>query len=252
MSDVPHFRVGGTIHFIVNNQIGFTTPAERGRSSLYASDLAKMITAPVIHVNGDHPEEVARATDIAFQYQRKFRKDVFLDLNCYRQWGHNELDDPTFTNPAIYKIIHNRKTVPDLYSEKLIQDNIVTREEVEQLKKKYYGKLNEDLKNENYSPGQSYFKKQWSGIQQAGGNMTTWDTGMNEEVLRTIGIKSVECPENFNLHKHLLKSHVNARVARLTPGKEKIDWATAESLALGSLLYQGFNVRISGQDVGRG
>lgn len=108
LSKAPHFDIGGTIHFTVNNQVGFTTPAERGRSSRYCTDLAKIISAPVIHVNGDHPEMIVKAARVAFEYQRKFRKDVFLDMNCYRQWGHNELDDPTLTNPKLYSIIHNR------------------------------------------------------------------------------------------------------------------------------------------------
>ncbi|KRT81083.1 hypothetical protein AMK59_6326 [Oryctes borbonicus] len=110
LSRVPHFEVGGSVHLVVNNQLGYTTPAERGRSSAYCTDVAKMLPVPVLHVNGDDPEMVLKATRVAFAYQRKFRKDVFIDFNCYRQWGHNELDDPTFTNPATYKIIHARDT----------------------------------------------------------------------------------------------------------------------------------------------
>ncbi|XP_043259776.1 probable 2-oxoglutarate dehydrogenase E1 component DHKTD1, mitochondrial [Colletes gigas] len=112
LSEVPHFEIGGTVHLVVNNQLGFTTPATRGRSSRYCTDLAKMISAPVLHVNGDDPEMVIRATRIAFEYQRRFRKDVFVDLNCFRRWGHNELDDPVITNPVTYKIIKNRPTGP--------------------------------------------------------------------------------------------------------------------------------------------
>ena len=109
MSRVPNYNVGGTIHMIVNNQIGFTTPGERGRCTDYSTDLAKSIQVPVFHVNGDDPEAVIQTTQLAFEYQRKFRKDVFIDLNCFRRWGHNELDDPTFTNPALYSIVNNRK-----------------------------------------------------------------------------------------------------------------------------------------------
>lgn len=109
MAYVPHFEVGGSIHLIVNNQVGFTTPGDRGRSTDYTSDLAKTIQAPVFHVNGDDPEMVALVTKLAFDYQRQFRKDVFIDMNCFRRWGHNELDDPTFTNPKVYSIINNRK-----------------------------------------------------------------------------------------------------------------------------------------------
>lgn len=109
MAYVPHFEIGGTIHMIVNNQVGFTTPAERGRSTDYATDLAKTIQAPVFHVNGDNPEMLALVTQLAFEYQRQFRKDIFIDLNCFRRWGHNEVDDPSFTNPSLYKIIHQRR-----------------------------------------------------------------------------------------------------------------------------------------------
>lgn len=114
MSGVPHYDVGGTIHMVVNNQVGFTTPGDRGRCTNYCTDLAKMINAPVIHVNGDDPEALTLATKLAVEYQQRFHRDFFIDLMCFRRWGHNELDDPTFTNPAIYKIIHSRKSVPDM------------------------------------------------------------------------------------------------------------------------------------------
>lgn len=252
LAGLPHFTVGGTVHVIVNNQLGFTTPSDRGRPTTYASDLAKMISAPVIHVNGDCPEVVAQVTELAMEYQREFRKDIFIDLNCYRQWGHNELDDPTFTNPSLYKIIHSRKTVPDSYANKLVEQNVVSADYVEKIKTEYYNKLNEQLKNEQLAPHQSCLTKQWSGISQASRNLTTWDTGMNNNILRYIGIKSVEYPKTFNAHKHLEKTHIQGRIKKMNSQDAKIDWATAESLAIGSLLYQGFNVRISGQDVGRG
>lgn len=109
MAYVPHFDIGGSIHLIINNQVGFTTPAKRGRSTDYTTDLAKTVEAPVFHVNGDDPELLMQVTQLAFEYQRKFQKDVFIDLNCFRRWGHNELDDPTFTNPALYRIVNNRR-----------------------------------------------------------------------------------------------------------------------------------------------
>lgn len=109
MAYVPHFEIGGSVHLVVNNQVGFTTPGDRGRSTDYTTDLAKTIQAPVFHVNGDDPEMVALVTKMAFEYHRQFRKDIFIDMNCYRRWGHNELDDPTFTNPLVYAIVNNRK-----------------------------------------------------------------------------------------------------------------------------------------------
>ncbi|XP_017781727.1 PREDICTED: probable 2-oxoglutarate dehydrogenase E1 component DHKTD1 homolog, mitochondrial [Nicrophorus vespilloides] len=252
ISGAPHFEIGGSIHLVVNNQLGFTTPAARGRSSRYSSDLAKIISAPVIHVNGDYPEMVAKATRVAFEYQRKFRKDIFIDMNCYRQWGHNELDDPTFTNPSLYQIINKRRTVPDKYMDKLIEESVITKDEVDKQVTDYNAWLNSHLKAvDNYEPEDPSFQKQWTGFSQAQHVVTTWDTGISEDLLQYIGTKSVTYPQHFNIHPHLQKNYVNARLTKVQNG-QKIDWATAEAMAFGSLLYQGYNVRISGQDVGRG
>lgn len=252
LSGIPHFNVGGSIHLVVNNQLGFTTPPDRGRSTPYPTDLAKMISAPVFHVNGDFPDKVIQVAELAMRYQNKFRKDVFVNMNCYRQWGHNELDDPTFTNPGIYKVIHSKRTVPDAYADKLVKENICESSEVEDLKKNYYSELNKAFKDEQFSPKKSFFERQWSGFVQAGRNLTVWDTGFDTGLLKDIAVKSVQCPKNFVVHGQLLKSHINPRKDRVAGNAEKIDWATAESMAIGSLLLQGFNVRISGQDVGRG
>ncbi|RKP28148.1 thiamine diphosphate-binding protein [Syncephalis pseudoplumigaleata] len=186
LSNLSHFTSGGSIHLIVNNQLGYTTPAMNARSSIYASDIGKMVNAPVIHVNGDHPEDVARAMEVAFEYRNKFRKDVVVDLITYRRWGHNELDEPGFTQPLMYETIRSRKSVPQLYEEKLLAEGILTKTDVQ----------------------------------------------------RTI-------------HPRLKRYHVQSRNKRIDEGRN-IDWATAEALAFGSLLLEGYNVRISGQDVGRG
>ncbi|PSN50780.1 putative 2-oxoglutarate dehydrogenase E1 component DHKTD1 [Blattella germanica] len=252
MSRVPHFELGGTVHLVVNNQIGFTTPADRGRSSRYCTDLAKAIAAPVLHVNGDFPEAVVKATRIACEYQRKFRKDIFVDLNCYRQWGHNELDDPTFTNPSIYSIIKGRRTVPDLYLDAVIEEGVMTKDEANKIVSEHTEWLNNILKHiDTYTPPETFLRKHWAGIHQADAAITTWDTGVDLNLLRYVGEKSVTFPDDFNIHPHLLKTHVTNRLNKLNDGTN-IDWATAEALAFGSLMYQGFNVRISGQDVGRG
>lgn len=252
LSGTPHFEIGGSVHLVINNQVGFTTPPSRGRSSRYCTDLAKMIAAPIIHVNGDEPEMVIRATRIAVQYQRKFRKDVFIDINCFRRWGHNELDDPTFTNPKIYKIIQNRPTVPDRYVEKLIDSNIFTKTEKENIVKKHHTWLSEALKQvENYIPDATYFSGRWTGMKQAEHSITKWDTGIDVGLLRFIGERSVHVNADLNIHPHLLKNHVQSRLKKLMSG-ENLDWATAEALSIGSLLYQGYNVRLSGQDIGRG
>ncbi|XP_061393464.1 probable 2-oxoglutarate dehydrogenase E1 component DHKTD1 homolog, mitochondrial [Musca vetustissima] len=253
MAYVPHFEIGGSIHLIVNNQVGFTTPGDRGRSTDYSSDLAKTIQAPVFHVNGDDPEMVALVTKLAFDYQRQFRKDVFIDMNCFRRWGHNELDDPTFTNPKVYSIINNRKSVPDLYTEKLAQLSVLSPEEAAGIRKQYMDYLNEELLLvPNYKPEPNYFQKQWKHITTASNDLITyWDTGLDYGLLNYIGQQSVAYPEGFKIHPHLKKTHVDGRRKKLNEG-QKIDWATAEALALGSLMYQGYNVRISGEDVGRG
>ncbi|XP_055851943.1 probable 2-oxoglutarate dehydrogenase E1 component DHKTD1 homolog, mitochondrial isoform X2 [Episyrphus balteatus] len=252
MAYVPHFEVGGTIHMVVNNQVGFTTPAETARSTDYATDLAKTIQAPVFHVNGDNPEQVAIVTQLAFAYQRKFRKDVFIDMNCFRRWGHNELDDPTFTNPALYSVIENRKSVPDTYAEHLASAEILSSNEANQVRTSFMNYLTDELANVNsYQPEPTYFQRQWSELQSAPNAITYWDTGLDYSLLHYIGTRSVQYPGGFNIHPHLLKTHVEGRLRKLNSG-QKIDWATAEALAIGSLLYQGRNVRLSGEDVGRG
>uniref|UniRef100_A0A3P8RWY5 2-oxoadipate dehydrogenase complex component E1 n=1 Tax=Amphiprion percula TaxID=161767 RepID=A0A3P8RWY5_AMPPE len=252
LSNLPHYRVGGSIHLIVNNQVGYTTPSERGRSSLYCSDVGKMVNCAVIHVNGDDAEEVLRASRLAVEYQRRFRKDVVLDLICYRQWGHNELDEPFFTNPAMYKIIRSRKSVPDSYSDQLISEGLMTDAERDQIKSKHYGMLNDKLSNMTlYSPPPTNLQGRWGDLVEPQARVSTWDTGVAVPLLQFVGARSVDIPEQIQLHSHLGKTHVQARLQKLEEGT-KLDWSTAEALAFGSLLCQGFNIRISGQDVGRG
>ncbi|XP_047517650.1 probable 2-oxoglutarate dehydrogenase E1 component DHKTD1 homolog, mitochondrial isoform X1 [Pieris napi] len=252
MSQVPHFHVGGSVHVVVNNQIGFTLPAERGRSSKYVTDLAKAISVPVIHVNGDHPELVARATNIAFEYQRKFRKDVFIDYNCYRRWGHNEVDDPTFTNPLIYKLIHSRKSIPDVYTDKLISEGVVSEEEVKVINSDYHKFLQSQYEiAHSYQPEVTYYQEQWSGMGAAPKAVEVWDTGVNTELLKTVAKASVSLPSEFNIHPQLAKTHVKNRLSKITQEKD-VDWSTAEAMAFGSLLMEGRHVRLSGEDVGRG
>ncbi|ODM99756.1 putative 2-oxoglutarate dehydrogenase E1 component DHKTD1, mitochondrial [Orchesella cincta] len=251
-SCVPHFRTGGSIHLIVNNQLGFTTPQERGRSSRYPSDVGKMVCAPVIHVNADFPEDIVKATRIAIAYRQQFHKDVFIDLMCFRRWGHNEVDDPTFTNPVIYKLIHGRKSIPDQYCERLVEQGLLSPTLLKDTVESHTALLTEELtKADTLVPPHFYLGKQWSGIQQSGHVITEWDTGLDVSLLKYIGAKSVDIPGTFNIHKHLSKTFVNARLNRITDG-ESLDWATAEALAIGSLLYQGHDVRLSGEDVGRG
>ncbi|XP_060770497.1 2-oxoadipate dehydrogenase complex component E1-like isoform X2 [Neoarius graeffei] len=252
LSNLPHFRVGGSIHLIVNNQVGYTTPSDRARSSLYCSDIGKMVGCAVIHVNGDDAEEVLRATRLAVEYQRRFRKDIIVDLLCYRQWGHNELDEPFFTNPAMYKIIRSRKSIPDSYADQLISEGLMTEEECSQIKTAYYSFLSESLANMTfYSPPPTNLQGRWGDLIEPQNRVSTWDTGVTVPLLQYVGAKSVEVPEEIQVHSHLVKMHIKSRLQKLEAGSA-LDWSTAEALAFGTLLCQGFDVRISGQDVGRG
>ncbi|XP_048013795.1 probable 2-oxoglutarate dehydrogenase E1 component DHKTD1, mitochondrial [Megalobrama amblycephala] len=252
LSNLPHYRVGGSIHLIVNNQVGYTTPSERGRSSLYCSDVGKMVGCAIIHVNGDDAEEVLRATRLAVEYQRRFRKDVIVDLLCYRQWGHNELDEPFFTNPAMYKIIRSRKSIPDSYADQLVSEGLMTEEERGQIKTTYYAMLNDRLNNMTlYSPPPTNLQGRWGDLVEPQNRVSLWDTGVALPLLQFVGAKSVDIPEEIQMHSHLRKTHVQARLQKLEDGT-KLDWSTAEALAFGTMLCQGFNIRISGQDVGRG
>uniref|UniRef100_A0A674NIP9 2-oxoadipate dehydrogenase complex component E1 n=1 Tax=Takifugu rubripes TaxID=31033 RepID=A0A674NIP9_TAKRU len=239
LSKLPHYRVGGSIHLIVNNQVGYTTPSERGRSSFYCSDIGKMVDCAVIHVNGDHAEEVLRATRLAIEYQRLFRKDVILDLICYRQWGHNELDEPFFTNPSMYKIIRSRKSIPDSYAEQLISEGLMTEAERDGIKSKHYAMLNDKLSNMTlYSPPPTNLQGRWGDLVEPQERVSTWDTGLPISLLQFVGAKSVDIPEHIQLHSHLGKTHTQARLQKLEEGT-KLDWSTAEALAFGSLLSQG-------------
>ncbi|XP_064622382.1 2-oxoadipate dehydrogenase complex component E1-like [Lineus longissimus] len=248
----PHFRVGGSIHLAVNNQVAFTTEPERGRSSMYCSDVAKMIGCPVIHVNGDDPEEVIRATRLAMEYRDTFRKDVFVDLVCFRRWGHNELDEASFTQPLMYQVINNKASVPDQFRAQVVNEGLCGDAELEECVNDWQKHLNDQIKlSESHVPKADHLEKQWSGFSQAPDSISKWETGVSPDLLKYVGAKSVSVPEDFALHPNIHKTHVGRRIVRLEEGTG-LDWSTAEALAFGSLLSQGFNVRISGQDVGRG
>ncbi|VDM60626.1 unnamed protein product [Angiostrongylus costaricensis] len=231
LSRAPHFRIGGTIHLVINNQVAFTAEAHIGRSSEFCSDMAKAFEYPIIHVNGDHPNDVVKATRLAMAYRDRFRKDVFIDLVCYRRWGHNELDDASFTQPVMYKVITNRDSVPRQYADELINQGLLTEDDVKKEKEAHTAKLMDSFR-------------------AAPAEVQKWDTGCDINVLKYVGAASVSTPEGFNVHPHLKKMHCEARIQKVTAG-EGIDWGTAEALAFGSLLLQGNDVRLSGQDVGR-
>jgi len=252
LSNLPHFSSGGSIHIVVNNQIGYTTPAQNARSSVYSSDIGKMINAPVIHVNGDHPEEVVHAMRIAFDYRNKFRKDVILDLIAYRRWGHNELDEPAFTQPLMYNNIRARKSVPKLYEEKLMAEDVISKGTIDEFRQDYFEKLEDDFSEiESFKPEADHLQGKWKDMILPTETVSRIDTGIDQEQMHDIGKASVTTPGDFEIHPRLEKFHVQSRLNKLKDG-QKIDWATAEAIAFGSLLKEGFDVRICGQDVGRG
>ncbi|VDB88235.1 unnamed protein product [Peniophora sp. CBMAI 1063] len=254
LSNLPHYTSGGSVHIVVNNNIGYTTPAASARSSLYSSDIGKMINAPVLHVNGDYPEDVARAVEIAFKYRQHFRKDIIIDLLVYRRWGHNELDEPAFTQPAMYSRVRARKSVPTLYEEALVSDEILSADAAANVRSSYKAHLQSRLDAvDSYKPtlpapgNPEWNKLVWPPSAEAQRNP---ETGVSRDVLQQVGRASVAVPGGFEIHPRLQR-HVKARLGAIEKG-EGIDWATAEALAFGSLLLSNHNVRISGQDVGRG
>ncbi|KIK77031.1 hypothetical protein PAXRUDRAFT_835129 [Paxillus rubicundulus Ve08.2h10] len=261
LSNLPHYTSGGSVHVVVNNNIGYTTPASSARSSMYCSDIAKMVNCPVLHVNGDYPEDVIRAVEIAFKYRNYFRKDIVIDLIVYRRWGHNELDEPAFTQPLMYQKIRSRRSVPGLYEDKLVADGTLSQDSASSVRISYKATLNDALAvSATYVPPPVKFDGQWSTTVIDGTDMAmvwpgskearAFDTGVSTEVLRKVGKASVEVPDGFEIHPRLQR-HVKNRLGSLESG-EGIDWATAEAMAFGSLMLGGCDVRIAGQDVGRG
>lgn len=253
LSGLKGHRTGGSVHFIINNQIGFTTAPMHSRSSPYPTDVAKMIEAPVFHVNGDDPEAVVFATKIATEYRQKFKKPVVVDMFCYRRFGHNEGDEPSFTQPLMYKRIRSHKTTLEIYAEKLIAEGLVTAEDVDQMKAGWQEHLeNEFGGGQEYRPNKAdWLDGVWKNFRAAEDlGPRRGNTGVSAEALHELGEKLTTVPETFHVHRTIKRFLDNRRKA-ITEG-EGIDWATAESLAFGALLKEGHPVRLSGQDVERG
>ncbi len=254
MSNLRGYRVGGTIHIIVNNQIGFTTAPHYSRSSQYPSDVAKMVQAPIFHVNGDDPEAVVHVARIATEYRQEFGKDVVIDMFCYRRHGHNESDEPMFTNPHMYKVIKDQRTTRDLYAERLVAEKIVTEQQVQDMYDDFKGRMEEEFEAGNaYKPNKAdWFEGKWEGMANAKGEeeFRNEDTSVSEEILNEVGKAISTAPENFSVNKKVLRQ-LKAKSKMIETG-EGIDWATGEALAFGSLLVDGRKVRLSGQDCGRG
>ncbi len=254
LSDLKGYKTGGSLHFIVNNQIGFTTYPRYSRSSPYPSDVAKMIEALIFHVNGDDPEAVVFAAKVATEYRQKFAKPVVIDMFCYRRFGHNEGDEPSFTQPLMYKKIRSHPSTLDIYAKKLVGDAVVTEAEVDKMKADWRAKLDAEFEaGTGYKPNKAdWLDGRWTGLKAAGDadDPRRGDTGVDLKVLREIGKRITEVPANFHVHKTIQRFLDNRRKA--IDSGEGIDWATAEALAFCSLLLDGHRVRLSGQDSERG
>jgi 2-oxoglutarate dehydrogenase E1 component len=251
MSGLPGHNIGGTIHIIVNNQIGFTTAPRFARSSPYPSDVAKIAQAPIFHVNGDDPEAVVHCAKIATEYRQKFNRDVVIDMVCYRRFGHNEGDEPSFTQPIMYKKIRSHATTLKIYGKKLSDEGLTSLGEIENDKINFKNFLEKEFNSsKNYKSELKWFEGAWSRFKPGLGKDKRGISGVNKEKIVEIGKKISSIPKDFNVHK-TLKKIFNQRY-EIFEKTNLVDWSTAESLAFGTLLSEGFSVRLSGQDSGRG
>ena len=246
------YRTGGTIHIIVNNQIGFTTSPHYSRSSPYPTDVAKMVMAPILHVNGDDAEAVVHAARIATEFRQTFGVDVVLDIFCYRRFGHNEGDEPAFTQPQMYKKIAAQRSTREIYGDQLIRESILTQDEAQAIIDEHNAHLNEEFEiGATYKPNKAdWLEGQWTGIKSATTGPRRGETAVSLDMLRAVGDVMTTVPEGLHIHSKLQRV-IDGRKKALTSG-EGIDWSTAEHLAFGSLLLEGNPVRLSGQDSCRG
>ncbi|MFZ4411755.1 MAG: 2-oxoglutarate dehydrogenase E1 component [Bacteroidales bacterium] len=255
MSELPGYKTGGTIHLVVNNQIGFTTNYLDARSSTYCTDVAKIVQSPIFHVNGDDVEEVVFAMQFAMEFRQRFHKDVFIDLLCYRKYGHNEGDEPRFTQPILYKIIEKHPNPRDIYAAELIQQNIILPEEAKTIEKTFNDLLEKDLsqsKTIEKAHITSFLEDEWKAIVKAetADFESSPSTAVEKEKLIQIAFKVCDLPEEIPFFNKLLKLYDDRK--QMLEGNGRLDWAMGELLTYGSLLEEGFPVRFSGQDVGRG
>jgi 2-oxoglutarate dehydrogenase E1 component len=254
LSGLKGHRTGGSVHFIINNQIGFTTYPRYSRSSPYPSDVAKMVEAPIFHVNGDDPEAVVFCAKVATEFRQKFQKPVVVDMWCYRRFGHNEGDEPSFTQPLMYKKVRAHPTTFEIYSKKLVEEGLFTESEVKQVVADWRKHLEDEYEaGQSYKPNKAdWLDGRWAGLRPANEveEARRGQTGVDFDRLKEIGLRVNEVPEDFNLHKTIRRFLDNRRKAIETG--EGIDWALGEALAFGSLVDEGHRVRLSGQDSERG
>ena len=252
LSGLKGHRTGGSIHFIINNQIGFTTNPRFSRSSPYCSDVARMIEAPIFHVNGDNPEAVVHVAKVATEFRQKFQKPVVIDMFCYRRFGHNESDEPLFTQPRMYKAIKSHPSVVEIYSKRLIEEDIVTADEVEGMRASFRAHLESEFQNsDSYKPNKAdWLDGRWSGVGFAEDEARRGTTGVPIERLKEIGRRITTLPTDLNAHKTVRR--LIERRREMVESGAGLDWAMAEHLAFGTLCAERFRVRLSGQDCERG
>ncbi|MBV8507032.1 MAG: 2-oxoglutarate dehydrogenase E1 component [Alphaproteobacteria bacterium] len=252
LSDLIGFCSGGTIHIVVNNQIGFTTAPSAARSSPYPSDVAKGVQAPIFHINGDDPEAVVEVARAAAEFRREFKKDVVIDLFCYRRHGHNETDEPAFTQPLMYRTIARHPTTRQIYAKRLADAGVLREGEADAMATRFIAELEAQFESaKSYRPNRAdWLEGAWAGLEQAPDDDRRGNTGVAAEMLRQIGHGLVTVPEGFRLNPKIARQ-LEAKRAAIEAG-DGIDWATAEALAIASLCAEGTHVRMSGQDSGRG
>ncbi|GAA4755180.1 2-oxoglutarate dehydrogenase E1 component [Sphingomonas daechungensis] len=254
-SGLPGYGTGGTIHFIINNQVGFTTSPQFARSSPYPSDVAKSVQAPILHVNGDDPEAVTFCCKLATEFRQTFGRDIVIDMWCYRRFGHNEGDEPSFTQPLMYAAIRQHPPISAIYEQRLVNEGVIDAKWVEEHTKAYVDHLEEEFQAAvSYLPNKAdWFEGRWTGLNQPEETVTgrrNTTTAVPEDEFRKIGEALTTVPADVHVHKTLQRI-LDAKKAMFDTG-EGFDWATAEALAFGSLIAEGHNVRLSGQDSGRG
>jgi len=252
MSRVPDYAVGGTLHVIVNNQVGFTTDPKNARSTMYCSDLGKAFNIPIFHCNGDDPLSVCTAFEMAVEWRQQFKEDCIIDMICYRRYGHNELDQPMYTQPLMYKKIAGHSDTMSVFQKQLVSSGVCTNQELDDIKKSVTKVLENDFEASKtwVTPPNDWLSSKWSGFLSPRQRSRIRNTGVSVEKLREVGLKMSTLPKTLNVHKQLEKIF-QARKDTIERG-EGIDWGTAEGLAFGTLLLEGNHVRLSGQDVQRG
>ncbi|NBF39381.1 MAG: 2-oxoglutarate dehydrogenase E1 component [Spirochaetes bacterium] len=253
LSQLKGYRTGGTVHIILNNQIGFTTASRDARSTFFATDIAKSMPVPILHANGDDIEAVLHAIDLALRYRQKFGYDAVVDILCYRRLGHNEADEPSFTHPIMYSIIKNHESVTTRYGKQVAENGVMPKEDQDAFRDQYKKALKNELEKakQGYEPhlDDAFERGEWADINREY-TFEPADTSVAKERLRKIGEVLTTIPEDFHVHPKL-KRFVKDRSERVESGQD-FDWALAESMAFGSLLLEGHRVRLSGEDSGRG